>query len=650
MSDAHIADRLEVLLAVPSRSPPAVGLLVPHVLDELRAWVDDDHQWAPGTRPRNWVSLLCDVARSFAALPYSTQTITSDTTSGALRRIDEIVEQLGRDHGRAEIHPNSPMRADLGELEIALRREISRSAVLSAAWNDLVRAVKKGGADRERVALGHLASIAELQGHAWQPLSRRLWRVLGDDATAIRLARADLAGEPAPEPTYPPERANLDPTERLRLAQRLLTHSANRSKRIVWLAYLEAFIEREAFSVGPHVKVFNGRWMYEVLEDLDHNSQVWASIPAEVVAHREECLRGWKLGGSQPFVLMRVDLGDGVTDDVEQDAEAVGEMLMRLASFFNNSRVSWQPAASYVVFADGALMWQTVGLTEPPTVDGAELRLAQDRTGEILETLEPIVAPHVLVQDWRVRDVLDLLRWLLEARGTWEPARFLLFDRILERASGWAGDANPDHFARGQLALPWAIDQLTTDLAGCIIDAVNAIDRHDHREAVEPARREAFLRARKMGLVEDWPGMRVVANIPRGLENQAWLASWQRPGTDGAIAAQQIAARAGTAAAARRSIIALEKEFNVLLSRARRTRNAIAHGGPVPPATLRTVGPFGHQLAVDALNQALHAFMSGIDLGEHLATRRRRHRQVLDDLEAGVPPQRALFWKDQPPD
>jgi hypothetical protein len=593
------------------------------------------------------MSLFADIQASFKDLPKTVTELTKANLEQPLGRIASIATELRESEQSSPITSRDALRKELRAIERSMRATMSETSVLLAVWEDLIRAIRKSSGPRENAALALLASCVDLQGRSWEVVSRSLWRVIGDDSEAIVEAKAELEGRPLPEPDGPPRRAGLNAASRLALAKRLLVLEPPVAPRVVWIAYFEASIDHGHFSLGDHIDVFDGRLLLASLR-AGPSAGFWPNVPEEVRANRNACLLSWEAKGTRPFVLVRLQLGERAAAHVERDAAMVRDLLPRLASFYNSGHVSWQPSDSFVVFTDGQLDWHTAVLEYPEEISGMNYELARDRTAEILTTLEPIVAPHLLVRDERVQKALDLMEWLVEARGTWEPARMLLFDRILERVAGWADDSDPNHFARQYLMAPWALDQFTTRLAEYIIKAVNSIDRTTIGAMPDPAQRAAREKADSMGLVEHAPGMRVTANIPLALKQLEWLCSVQPRGSDGANAAAELVRLAGTPAAAKRSLRGLATEFERLLSRARRTRNAIAHGGPIPPATLRTVSPFYHQLANDSLNQSLHAFTTGVNLTAHLERRGEQHAKVLEDLQAEVSPNVALFFNGVP--
>ena len=92
----------------------------------------------------------------------------------------------------------------------------------------------------------------------------------------------------------------------------------------------------------------------------------------------------------------------------------------------------------------------------------------------------------------------------------------------------------------------------------------------------------------------------------------------------------------------------LTVDFGRLLRRAKRTRNAIVHGGPIAPGTVAAVLTFVDSIAVDALDLVMRARMTGRNPGDVFAERTARFTRCLAELDAGVPPAQALFWEPTP--
>jgi len=613
-------------------------------LDELRAWIDDEHQWHADTSLRNWRSLLEDVASSFAELPHVTKTRISSRTADPLNEIGKARGSLTQG-GKVNLTPG--LRRQLDGAEVALRTLLLEPETLTAAWADLARAVKRSDLRREDQALALLAAVADVQGRPWEPLRKQLWRVLGDEDLEISKLAAELAGQAEPAPGREPQRAGLAPAERLDLAERLLQLPPASGELVVWLAFLEASVPSLVLHVGTAVTLSDGRWLVDVLEHWDPRSPNATEVPAEASSHRGECLECWKPSGQQledrPFALVRIALGHGVISEAVGEARATVDVLLALASLYSGGRVSWRDAESFIVFVDGRPQWRTAGLEDLHPERGMNLSLAQDHTAHILQELEPTIGRHVPITDPEIEAAIDPLRWFLEAQQTWTPAKFLLCDRILEQVSGWARETDSSTFARKYLALPWAWDQISSDIAEAVRKGIHGIERGGFYPT-DPARRAAYLEAvGPKGLEERGPGMKLTYNCRGGLAELDWLRSWQRPGTDGAVELDTLKKRLGTARAALRDFRDRQTEFNELLERAQRTRNVVAHGGPIAPATLQSVGRFFEEVAADALNEALHARLEGRDVAQHFASRQSDQEQRVENLRNGMAPSDALF-------
>lgn len=71
------------------------GVLDPiAALEELRAWVDDDHQWNEDVQHQNWQSLLDDVLASFAKLPHTISALLTSNLEPPLAELKAARESL----------------------------------------------------------------------------------------------------------------------------------------------------------------------------------------------------------------------------------------------------------------------------------------------------------------------------------------------------------------------------------------------------------------------------------------------------------------------------------------------------------------------------------------------------------------------------
>jgi len=638
--DEYIADRIHDLIyrSLPVGAGDAVlGPLA--ALDELAGWVRDDHQWVDG-RAQNWISLLDEVLDTWRSLPHAVNTLAASTDAAALASLAKARGRIATDKGAFDV----AVRAALTSAASDLVAVLATPDALTAAWMDLARAVKRSDFRREKQAIALLASVAELQGKLWQPLSRRLWGVLGDDLNEIRAIRAQAAGQATPA-LVAPGAAGESATSRLSLAQQTLSLPAPSGDLIVWLAFVRAHVDRIVVPVGPAVTLFEGRWLRNVLEHCDDAAHPHDSVPAEVAASRDVCLKAWEADRPDvDFALMRIELGTVAIEAALDEARTTAAALIRLAAFYDRGRTSWRDSGSYVIFVDGEPDWWSAGIHDLADDRDAVLNRAFDQTAATLSDLAATIGPHLPVSDPEVRTALDLLQWLTEARGSWSPAALLLDDRVLQTAAGWSEYADSRRFAEEQLALAWAFQQAQSEIADTGIKAVDGIDRSGGLTPSDPTRRAASLEATDSRhiVTRDWPAG-PHAHLSNVVTQIAWLQGWQERGTDARLRLAVLQKHTTSGQAAARWLEQLRGEFGVLLDRANRTRNAIAHGGPISEPTLRTIGRFFDEVASDALNRALQARLSGQRPRAVFDQRRRDLELILDDLANGrVAPAKGL--------
>jgi len=616
--------------------PPSVPVAVlgpVAALDELRAWIGDDHQWADG-RWRDWESLIGDVLPGWLSMARALTACTASAAQPALSSLEHARQILIKDKDKAFDY--TLRRSAVTQAESELRASLAEPAAFVAAWHDFVQAVRQRSFERERRTLAVLSSVSELQGKPWRPLSNRIWRLLGDDLDEINAIRAEIAGEAPPDPVLPPQRAHEPPAVRLRLAEQALAPPAPSGALVVWLAFVRAHVRPIVVEVGGSVTLYEGRWLRSVLENWDESAHAHDRVPNEIRTHRDVCLGAWETERlEEDFALIRVVLPKGPVSAALDEARATAAALLRLAAFYDRGRSCWRDSGSYMVFVDGEVDWRTLGIEGDRDDHGAALDLARDQTAVKLAELASSIGPHLPVVDPEVLAALDLLRWITEARVVWSPAALLFNDRVLEKVAGWAGCGDSLQFAIERLALAWAFSQATTEIADAGIQAVYSIDRSGGLTPQDPLRRAAFLEAiDQRGIIKQDSTAGDSANLANVVTEIVWLSNWQQPGSDAWVRLAALKKRVVSGPAAARWIRMLEREFADLLSRAKRHRNVIAHGGPITDSSLRTVWRFFDEVASDALNQALFGRLTGQDPAALFDARQQRLTQAVMDLSS----------------
>jgi hypothetical protein len=90
----------------------------------------------------------------------------------------------------------------------------------------------------------------------------------------------------------------------------------------------------------------------------------------------------------------------------------------------------------------------------------------------------------------------------------------------------------------------------------------------------------------------------------------------------------------------------LDQRFNAVEARARRTRNALVHGGPISQETVVAVVDFVDELAANALNVSVQGRLGGHDLVDHFIGWRADLLRSRRLLEENQPSSQALFWDE----
>ena len=206
----------------------------------------------------------------------------------------------------------------------------------------------------------------------------------------------------------------------------------------------------------------------------------------------------------------------------------------------------------------------------------------RDHTADTLARVADELGPHLPVRDQRVGEACKLLSALRQARRSSDAARILLCDRLVEQVAGWAGVADRAYFLQDHLRPAWSYRRIRSEIADVGWAAQYAFSEQNHGtdgpwSAIFP----------------DNGAMKVTMNFQALLDHLPWVID-QLPEGSERRHAERLRSRTSTGSATL-SLHESDRRFDVIDSRARRTRNALAHGGPTgqrmaAPETRRT-GP-----------------------------------------------------------
>jgi hypothetical protein len=222
-------------------------------------------------------------------------------------------------------------------------------------------------------------------------------------------------------------------------------------------------------------------------------------------------------------------------------------------------------------------------------------------------------------------DALAEVRWYRAARQQDDRAqRIMLHVRAFERSLPLQGDDRWNDAVRHYFRSHWAIDQFSIHAAGLAAICKQLVDDLD--PAHRPSERFFFSQKRDHFII----------NCGALLDATSVIAS--RVPSDRPLWRQQIRTLARWAdhpGKAKEHLQQLEHEFDILLKRALRQRNAVVHGIKPVPAVVATIDRFLARLSAYVVNDALQRVGTGEDLG----VRFERHRTIA---------QRRIWRLDEP--
>lgn len=605
------------------------------VLHEVRAWLEDPHQWSSAS-PSNWSSLLDDVGLARAA---STGRLRGHLERSAGNAFEEIKSIRGAIRGGDSL--DLSLRRRLDRAVDAIRDGFLDKDALREAWRDLVDT----GDPLEAIdAARGLFSVAAEHGHNPGTLSNYLNAILNDDYHAILSARDEEPGE------NPPERAGASIEERLALAADAVTELPREGDVVIWLLF--AFATRRGslspLMLGDRVTLYDISW----LRSVSTGSALFAHpLPPELEADAKTIsllLRPESESNTEqavPRLAIRIDLGRILIAEAEESARRSAEALVALAAL-QAEETPWVLEESFLMYVNGELGPWRFASPAAFTLEG-ERRIAveQDITASVIERNAEHWAPHFPIRDPRMQEAAHLLVWLRRTRETWTAGRLLLCDRVIERAAGWAGLADVARFVAEYLKVPWAINQIRNEIVSCGWSAFNALGE------MEGASRAEWERAKRWhDEIHADPeigfdiGPEFWSLRPDGiLRRLEWIIE-RVPGETFAhsrVRRLQDRVRDGRAAAGWAD--ELMGEFDARNARSRRLRNALTHGGPASAETAALCVPFVETLAIQALHTAVQGRLEGTDLVDHFLDDRAKSTAILARLHDGANPADALW-------
>jgi hypothetical protein len=513
----------------------------------------------------------------------------------------------------------------------ALRARWTNPAVVEAAWFDIADACRDPGTSYETIAarrdlFWRLIRTADRNAHE---LGSTIAGVLDDHATDVIAARVELGDIPGPRPHGWPELgdlAGLSEADRMNLARRVLAAPTTPVHHVVWVAFDRAGLTGMVEAVG-RITFYDGGWVRETLE---HKSGNLSQLPPELT-NPDSWVSHEDLPDGSRIVLARVDLGTGAFSDAPRVAAEQAQAVVAVASFHAGDRL-WQALDGYLHAVDGRVIGGS--LFHDPLTEISDIRADLRLTGSELSPLATTLGPQLPVTDPALTEAIDVLHWWHDTQDRpplagvgldvrvveWVASRVLATAPVVGRA--WYD------YLDGYLANAWINDHIRNKLHRVVFQAVHNL----RQQTVDPKDHAALARL-QAAVVTYGAGRRYDFHLDQALAALPTLMTiypiHDRLGRRINTLADHLASPSALDAWCR----TLKHRWDQTLARLRRTRNALAHGGPITPGTIRTVHRFGRRLAGWALSLTLEGLLNGTGaVAAHNAVRRQD-----DAWRAGVP-------------
>lgn len=609
---------------------------LPAALEELQAWLTDDHQ-ASTAFAAHWTSLLQDVLGAADRCgPALNKVLLADQPQA----LDELLA-CQRILKNARRPPDAALRRRVELMANHLVKTLGEGFALVAAFHDLRDATD---IDQAEVAARLLVALTEAAGHDRRWFPSQLRSVLADDGHAVATAR----GAALPDDVHAGAGSSL--VERLELVEDALRRPPERGDVVVWLRFANADLGwPPLLRLGTSVCLFEEKWVRSVLAN-DPNQLL--DIAPEAVDHEESFDLRLFVGGEPEgdgseeatpkdertsYVYIRIAVTLSTTSQAEAIARRTADALSGVASLYGTPPRLWQLEDSFVSFTEHGAGGASFSAPQPIGLsvdDWSALR--NDHTGRSLADVADRLGDHLPVRDPAIVEAATLLSWLRTARLTDSPPRLLLCDRVVEQVSGWAGFDEPRRFISEYSKPSWALGRMRNEIADAAFASALELRRKGSGEASVLA-----------DFADDTAGFGGTVNLKRFLELIDVIATEVNEPSGVSPRLERLAGRVRTPTSATAWLRELRGQFDRLEGRRRRTRNALIHGGPLAEKTVDTTVDFSESLAVNALGASIDGRLAGRDIIDHFLRRRSRFENSERRLRNGEPLSEALFWEDE---
>lgn len=575
----------------------------------LPVLVEEVDDWRRHAREESWNRKL-----NRASLSEELEASASRTGMHLARQVDVPLTAYRR-FLRGLVSQRVVVSEDLEELHqhsTELMTVLTAHDAFEAGWRDVLGAARARDADALEWDLSCLESMIEATRRAPRETLRDAASVLEPDSRLLGL-----------DSRLPPP--NTDFETRLRLAVHTLSAPPEERHCVAWLTYGDARLNRMGETYGPFA-FYELDWAVPNAREGDGQ---WFEHRDEVRQLLRDGIFSWDTSKTERNyqVLVRVDLGVRSPHRALEDADAIVQVLVRVAAS-RSGGATWKRCGPAYLILDSsvALSSDTAGPNDHGEVD----HHGQNGTADALEGVASHMGP-ALGGFPLPPDLTDALRLLHEAADIDSRDVTLTGRHSIDRRTALVlQDAAFEHVASFAQMEGDVLEQAVLDdwaHAAWVVRVRRAIDvclRSDEERA-----RDLFLEIYRFG-----PSSRTTSFLVAGRRAEELLALC----SDEFLrrSAEEWLMSISDAGLYLRLYARLRSTGDLLRGRARRVRNSLAHGNPVHPVILDSVRDLSNYRVNSAVDLALESFASSSSLADALVCRAKERAERLNALRSGT--------------
>jgi hypothetical protein len=579
--------------------------------------------FAGAEAPADRSSLQRDLGAALGALGPEMVAATSPALADFRRTTLARIPELLRNRESVEI---------AGASARVLREVLVGEAAVKAAWCD-VRSVFEDGSPYERCLqrLGILREVVEAHGHAWEVEADMVARLINDSAEYAARAGAEVPPPADGERHQIEERAEFGVEERLALIEAHLCRPVGDEEIVVWLLISDAVVSEKVIDLGA-VRLFDARMLDSRLRRGPIDPRPFG-LPEDLEPFIAARLLE-DVGEEEQVVLVRVGVQTRRAGAIAWARDAV-EGLLDVATL-GEPRPGWKLESGHLLISGSG--WSHLRFRYPHPARGINFDRWVYRPDRSLERLDPRLVEAWENGDPAALEAVELARWERSLESSANLSfRIALGVRNLERvlpdervASSGTGGAHWVAVVTHYLKEIWCWEQLRGHLDDVSFHCVSSPTEASSEDSL----RELGDFYERLKAVHN--GDRVDRKIL--VEKAAQLSGLFRPGSSRRRMLDAATRRTADPPSVLAWLSEIGEEFDVLLDRAARQRNAIVHGSPTVPAVITATLPFVAGLGTRVARAAGEAAGAGDPLPVWLERERIQAMGDTESLRTGATP------------